>query len=621
MFLSIRVSNSRSRPTSKYVVQKDAPPATAGMGDATVSTEAVEQTPVPQKVNYRKPQGQAGQRGTRSKAQTVTVEEADDMEDEFIVCNITLLASFIQREITNHFKCTNTCTKPNIALEKTESRLLSASIKMKCLSCKYVGDSSKLYRESESDSHRRGRRHSTLNDALGMALVASSIGATVFTQICLRLGLDPGSKSGIQNQIDRSSSQMKEINEESMRAIRTKLGNEELNISGDTMYNNRNKSNGPSQPGTQAYTTFIANNSPDKPIIWHHTANMLCTYGSKLSLKGEDAPCPNHSGCTANLPATAVIGNEGGYSSLAAKALRDEGMTVASITSDGDARTAKSFKDIFEDVEDFKDLRHISKNLEASVKKTEFSATMFPGTKKTYEYERKRFATHIRLRCDREFTTAQKIASKNAPKKETIKQRLIENLKDVPEKIIACYRGLCKENPSACSYSCPNVSTSQADDDDIFKKCGIMDMTAKDIKLVLGIINRRLGKGAIEKTYLSFNTQKNEGVNRALCKTVPKNITSPRNVYGRISAAILNVNVGFAESTKQMHSKAGHKVSRNIQKKIESHSKSLEYLKKYKAQPRVKNTRHFKRRIKFRKYDNKKNQNEDGNYCKTIDLP
>ena len=62
------------------------------------------------------------------------------------------------------------------------------------------------------------------------------------------------------------------------------------------------------------------------------------------------------------------------------------------------------------------------------------------------------------------------------------------------------------------------------------------------------MINIRLGVRALEMTKLCMNTNRNEGLNRSLSASLPKNVNFSRNVTGRACAAIDRLNYGTGAS-------------------------------------------------------------------------
>ena len=139
-------------------------------------------------------------------------------------------------------------------------------------------------------------------------------------------------------------------------------------------------------------------------------------------------------------------------------------------------------------------------------------------------------------------------------------------------------------------------------------------MTDSDKVLLKRLICKRLGPEAVKQTYLNTNTQKTEAVHRAYSKTNPKNITSPRNFAGRIGAAVLNVNLGFAGSTCLVQSAVGHNVAGDIRKEIEKRSKYNADRKDIKKKLEIKKRRVIQRASKYRLYEKKQESVEGGTW-------
>ena len=77
---------------------------------------------------------------TKSRDAATLAEEKDMTADEYIICNVSLLTSFIETQIKEHSD--RKCKKPSIILHKTESRIISTAWKMCCNSCNYDGTTS-----------------------------------------------------------------------------------------------------------------------------------------------------------------------------------------------------------------------------------------------------------------------------------------------------------------------------------------------------------------------------------------------------------------------------------------------------------------------------------------------
>ena len=145
----------------------------------------------------------------------------------------------------------STCKQPHFTMQKTYQKIISVCMEISCTNCGFRGSPTKLYNEIQRTG--RGSKTSTLNKALGVALIHSSIGPTQFSEIFLRLGIDPGSESGLQKLMNSCGPCVEGCAKENMSQERSKLKRQghAISISCDTRYNSHMGSgNTPFQAGT-----------------------------------------------------------------------------------------------------------------------------------------------------------------------------------------------------------------------------------------------------------------------------------------------------------------------------------------------------------------------------------
>ena len=65
-------------------------------------------------------------------------------------------------------------------------------------------------------------------------------------------------------------------------------------------------------------------------------------------------------------------------------------------------------------------------------------------------------------------------------------------------------------------------------------------------------LSKRLSPTVLAKTILNTNTQKVESFNRRLRRSLPKNVTFPRNFHGRAHSAAHSTNNGPGESLEAL---------------------------------------------------------------------
>ena len=545
-----------------------------------------------------------------TRSQTSQLQEN---KDEYIIINISCLEgawnSSNQQHRVNSPQCLGF-----LNMQKELQSCLSTSWSLRCDSCTFHSETYRMFKTVPTAA--RGRKPSSLNRALGVALVKSPIGATVFSEIFLTLGINPGSVQGLTDIINAGSEICTNLCDQNTAAERQKLKHvPDVAIEGDARYNNHINGNTPFQAGTQVTWTVCENVSPEKKIIHVVTENKLCTQGARLRTKGEHVSCPeSHPGlCTATMKASESIGSEGRLASQSACVLKKEEIPLKIFTTDCDCEMANAFKEHFPNAEWLKDSVHFSRSQKKAIKAAKFSDTMFPGTKVNRQRNQRWFAEDVRQRCCAEMTAA--INRSTHMKDGSLKiAKTNAFLLQTPQAIVDCYQGnchSCRDSSLVCSgessYAWPKHFQSS-------RSKNQLNMTDSDKVLLKRLICKRLGPEAVKQTYLNTNTQKTEAVHRAYSKTNPKNITSPRNFAGRIGAAVLNVNLGFAGSTCLVQSAVGHNVAGDIRKEIEKRSKYNADRKDIKKKLEIKKRRVIQRASKYRLYEKKQESVEAGTW-------
>ena len=112
---------------------------------------------------------------------------------QYSICNIQQLEDLFFNGYRNHNTLSPGCNG-QLRMHKTEQRIISVSYKLKCDVCDFITKSQRLYKTTTSGKFG-GKPASTLNLALGNALLNSPIGIVPFREISMRIGLNPGSAS------------------------------------------------------------------------------------------------------------------------------------------------------------------------------------------------------------------------------------------------------------------------------------------------------------------------------------------------------------------------------------------------------------------------------------------
>lgn len=566
-------------------------------------------------------------------------ETVDEKNEEYYIMNRGCLELLIKNTYRNHFKSSPDC-EGDFQLIRTDKRMISTSWALRCHLCDFSSDATKMYRES--DSGLQGRNNSTLNDSVGMALSFSPIGARKFSEIMLALGIDPGSRSCINDHITTACEKLKTLAEKDMAEERAKLKNlPKADLSCDGRYNLRSR-NAPCQPATQTVFTMIEHNSGEGKVVDCVTRNKICSKGIALRTRGLEVKCPSKTHkCTASMEPLGCISNEGEYAKEILTRMKEDGVRVGSVTGDGDVKIKKAVRQsLGDDTETFNDPRHLANAMKKAIKNHNFSAEMFKAGKKGSLRQKKGwFADDMRVRLEWEFNHAEKTADRLAfdffqnepstshssgqidPTSSEFREKKIEEmnrlLEPVPQMLIDCLKkqGNCRQ----CNVCNKNGGVP-------FKRKykGNLNMSMTDQSDLLKLMEKRIGKGAIKCTYMKIHTQCNEAFNRVLLKTLPKLTCSPTNFEGRVSAAILLKNRGTG-AQPLARSSVSHVVSESVKSKESAVEK--ERLRKRNSQ---KTTSYKQKRISnmMRLYDtynesdiSNTDDNGDPHYSKGIDLP
>ena len=485
--------------------------------------------------------------------------------------------------------------------KKTKRRTISSAWSMVCKSCLYESKTQKFYREISKPGQGRGRKQSSLNKALGFALINSPIGVTGFRKLMITLGIEPGSTRGVQLCINRANEEACELKERTLAEQRERLkSGKPVTVEGDSRYNNQiGSSSTPMQYGSQFVCTVIENMTKEGKILGISYGSKLCRDGTRKVRKGEMPLCPNHDGCTATMGQMESIGQEDIQAEEAVRPLKEAGIEVTEITTDGDSKFTTGVKKHFPNVTCLKDSIHYARTQETAIKSAKFSKGMFQGSRADVRNQKQKwFARDIKRRCSAEFTKAYYLSRKIKDKQKR-QTKMNELLKETPNAIMMCIQGDC----SFCAkYSLVCSGTKEKN---FMKKLDLKEtvtLNAADKKVLLPILLKRLGPGAVSLTYRLTTTQRAEAFNRKLLSVMPKQTTFMRTYRGRTCMAMLDHNFGFRKMLSVVLDKAGHSVSEGVHTDIENIHKQILYRKAYQQREAFKRNRAKKRAGLFSLY-------------------
>ena len=434
-------------------------------------------------------------------------------------------------------------------LSREEKRGLGWREMAVCSKCNYESKMYTLYEEIETS--RPGRRAACVNQSVQIGLSQSSIGNAGFRRILMTNTPAP-STSGMQKSANKVSTAIQEENIKDMRGIQNELkminklrGDPEntVDLEGDGMYNNE-KYGGvgktPYSNSTQAYYTQAENVTKGKKIVNVVIKNKICSYGHFHTSDKEALNCK----CTANISQQTSIGDEKRWARESLLELKhNSDLEVKHLTTDPDTASYRVAAELYEkgttqtEPENLIDTRHLGENHRKYMKKSSVLTDIMPGrTKAMRQKARNNFAIDLSKRCTAEYNAAFKKHSGNVA-------QIIRGTAFAGGAIVNCYKG----DHSRCqklSYVCKGGQENWVQKSPFLADDFKVKLASSTNPLLRTLINYRLGRQTILKTKLNSNTQKVESVNRRIRRSLPKNVTYARNVFGRCHSAVHSSNYG-----------------------------------------------------------------------------
>ena len=242
------------------------------------------------------------------------------------------------------------------------------------------------------------------------------------------------------------------------------------------------------------------------------------------------------------------------------------------------------------------------------MKKSSVLTDIMPGrTKAMRQKARNNFAIDLSKRCTAEYNAAFKKHSGNVA-------QIIRGTAFAGGAIVNCYKG----DHSRCqklSYVCKGGQENWVQKSPFLADDFKVKLASSTNPLLRTLINYRLGRQTILKTKLNSNTQKVESVNRRIRRSLPKNVTYARNVFGRCHSAVHSSNYGPGGSLVRLCAAlqcpiaSGSRVAHQLQ----SEQRKYELDKLYKQKPSYQNKKCEKRTLLFKLYSI---FSEEKNYAK-----
>ena len=514
-----------------------------------------------------------------------------------------------------HHKENPTCDGHlEVDLEAERQRGLCWIERLYCRKCSYTSKYHELFEGVRMG--RRGPKTAGPNCAVQVALLQTPISNTSLNKILLASNLPAPSKTSMQRTGKLVQQVVKNTNIEDMNrhlhqsnTVNNARGEprDTIAIETDGLFNNPLYSGvGKTliQPSTQAVLLGAENVTGDRKVVSVVTRNKLCAVGSRTS-----NPCPDHDGiCTANLALEENIGNEEAMAQECIEGILQHGIEVGELTTDGDSAAYRAAEQLYASGKmkcrpvHFLDTRHLSDNQRKKIKCTEFSPSFFTAaTKKQKESLQARFALDLSKRCVAEFQTAMNVFSADITK---VKRAMSYTT----HCLVKCYQGDhrdCTKRSFVCKGTKSNNWVSRSTY--MPKSFNCVTCTDSDEEKLHQCIIYRLSQAMIEKTKKNRNTQKVEAVNRSLRRSLPRNVTYPTSMEGRVHAAVHSVNNRPGSSIAKLCQKVGCSIKANtrVSRGLLRVNKDTDRSKNYNSSQKAKVQR-VRKRIKMNYvYDNR----------------
>ena len=513
-------------------------------------------------------------------------------------------------------------------MDTEERRGLATRIRLKCEKCSYLSNMYNLYMELPSKT--RGRRPAAVNYGLQIGLSQTSIGNSSLRKILMATNTPPPAESSLQKSSNTVMQKVIDINKHDMSKRCNNLVNinklrgvqnpNTVSIQCDGMYNNALYSGvgeTPFQPATQTVFSIAENLTKNHDIVGLVTKNKICPMRQHL----KDLPSHTCSGeiCGANIPMTQNIGDEFTWAKEGMEGLLDNNLAIKDVTSDPDSTICKAAESLHTEGKlknkpsHYLDTRHLAENVRKSLKKDEALQGIMPKRSKA---ERRRllqnFAIDFTDRCTAEVNQAHALYAGHA-------QKIKKQLSYASDAIVGCYMGehaFCKKHSLVCNGGKKNWLKRSPYLENDFK----ITASCANGTILRACVNKRLAPSVLVKTILNSNTQKVESFNRRLRRSLPKNVTFPRNFHGRAHSAAHSTNNGPGESLEALCAGVGAPIPEggSVSRALKQIQLDFKRHKLYEKCDKYKNNRVARRK---KLYQLHRKHQEETKYRKNMMLP
>lgn len=524
----------------------------------------------------------------------------------------------------------NTCAIPEFSILEEVKRGLCWIQSLRCVHCDFKSEKFKLYEEVSSTS--RGPKQGKPNLGFQIGLQDCPMGNAKARVLLASTNTPPPCLSALYRASHKAAKKTSALAEEDLRQRRAKVkainklrGLPEetpLNIGVDVRYNSttiagRSKLG---QNASQAIGVAVEGQTSQKQIVGLYLENKLCYQGAWLRNRGfTDVTCPGgHAGCTATTEGVRPF-SEYTIGKNLGEQLAAENILVKYVTTDGDGRSAEGIQAAISEIDPLwevirqADTAHLGQSLFRHTTKAVFSDTMFPGTtRQEIKEQQKMFALDLKYRCGQIFS---KMYNKYKGDITAIGKRM----RTVIEVTLDCYEGDCQDCKKS-SEVCPGGKNNWRATSHYLQACGFTDlgMTESDREVLRGLLQFYLGSEALKLISKNTNTNKNEGVNRAISSSLPKNVNFAKTATARALSAVTRLNKGAGNMLVESLEGVGCPISKggNVAKALKQVQKRHTYHRAYSKLKRVKAAKRKRMVVQMYEHMRAKQQRLASSYIK-----
>jgi hypothetical protein len=469
--------------------------------------------------------------------------------------------------------CLKNCTQPSLVIDGERKWGLCWQQRLKCRNCSYQSKYHKLYEEVSSPL--RGVKAGAPNRGLQVGLQESTCGNTKARVIIAATNTPPPCRSAMQKQaisVAAITSTMTEddlrrrrVQSQEINSLRGLAVDTPINISVDVRYNSntitsRRKMG---QNASQAIGIAVEQQTDRKQIVSMYIENKLCWEGAMLRSRGFKVKCPGHEGCSSTITEHTPLSEKNIGMQLGLPFAAD-GINVKHVVTDGDARSAEGIQEAMRTSHPCwitrreADTTHLGQSQFRHCVKAQFSKGMFNGkTADERKEQQKILGLDIKTRCHAIYSKLHMIHCGDAGS-------ISAKIPKVVEATLLCYSGDCKKcrrHSLVCDGGKQKCWWNKSVH---LHSYGLKEfnMTRHDEHILRELLLIKLGKEALQLTKLNQNTNKNEGINRGISASLPKNVNFSRTCKGRLSASVDRLNWGAGDSLHRKLEACGTPVTR-----------------------------------------------------------